>query len=135
MTRQQIPASSQNSDPYDLERFVQAQELEFEDVLSELREGKKRSHWMWFIFPQIKGLGQSNLATKFAISSKNEAEAYLNHRVLGPRLEECTRLVLLVEGHKIEDIFGYLDDLKFRSSMTLFSQVVPEGGVFLKAIE
>lgn len=113
-------------DPHNLQRFVDAQSSVYAQVCSELREGRKRTHWMWFIFPQIKGLGHSEMATRFAISSLEEAQAYLEHPILGPRLRECTRLVNLVEDRSIERIFGYPDDLKFRSSMTLFSRVAPD---------
>lgn len=123
------------NDPYDLQRFIDAQDPVFEQVCSELRIGQKRGHWMWFIFPQLRGLGNSQMATRFAISSRNEAEAYLNHSVLGPRLRECTRLVLLVEGRSIEQIFGYPDDLKFRSSMTLFASTTSENQIFKDAIQ
>jgi uncharacterized protein (DUF1810 family) len=123
------------NDPYNLQRFVDAQEPVFEQVLSELRQGHKRTHWMWFIFPQIKGLGHSEPARKFAISSREEAEAYLNHPVLGPRLKECTQLVTLVEGRSINQIFGSPDDMKFRSSMTLFSNATSDNQVFKDALE
>ena len=109
------------NDPYDLQRFVDAQDPAFEQVCAELHAGRKRSHWMWFIFPQLKGLGHSETARKFAISSRQEAEAYLQHPILGPRLRRCTQLVTEVEGRSIEQIFGYPDDLKFHSSMTLFA--------------
>src|SRR5438552_1517547 len=105
-------------DSYNLKRFVEAQETVFETVVSELRAGRKRSHWMWFIFPQIAGLGYSQTARHFAISGIEEAKAYLEHPVLGPRLVECCRLVNLIEGRSVEEIFGYPDDLKFRSSVT-----------------
>jgi len=121
-------------DPYDLRRFVEAQDPVFEQVRAELREGRKRSHWMWFVFPQIAGLGRSAMAQKFAISSRKEAEAYLRHPVLGPRLRECARLVNLVEGRTVGEIFGAPDDLKFRSSMTLFAEVAPEEEVFKEAL-
>jgi uncharacterized protein (DUF1810 family) len=114
---------------------VDAQEPVFEQVLSELRQGHKRTHWIWFIFPQIKGLGHSELARKFAISSREEAEAYLNHPVLGRRLKECTQLVTLVEGRSINQIFGSPDDMKFRSSMTLFANVASENPVFKEALQ
>ena len=122
------------NDPYHLQRFVEAQAPVFEQVRSELQKGQKRGHWMWFIFPQIKGLGHSGLASKFAISSRQEAEAYLNHPVLGPRLKECSQLVNLVEGRSIDQIFGSPDDLKFRSSMTLFAHATPENQVFKEAL-
>jgi uncharacterized protein (DUF1810 family) len=123
------------SDPYHLQRFVEAQNPVFEQVRSELRRGRKASHWMWFVFPQIRGLGYSPMAEKFAIRSQHEAEAYLRHSVLGPRLEECTRLVNAVEGRSIEQIFGSPDDLKFRSCMTLFAQAAPENQVFKDALQ
>ncbi len=123
------------SDPYDLQRFVDAQNPVYDRVRAELREGRKRSHWMWFIFPQIAGLGSSPLARGFAISSLSEATAFLEHPILGPRLAECTRLVNLVEGRPIEQIFGYPDDLKFRSSMTLFAHAAAENQVFVDALQ
>ena len=109
------------NDPFNLQRFVDAQSPIFDQVCSELRAGAKRRHWMWFIFPQIEGLGYSQLARKFAISSREEAVAYLEHPILGPRLIECTTLVNLIEDRAIEQIFSYPDDLKFRSCMTLFA--------------
>jgi uncharacterized protein (DUF1810 family) len=108
---------------FDLKRFVEAQDPVFEAVLSELRRGDKEGHWMWFIFPQIKGLGISGMSQRFAISSRAEAEAYLAHSVLGPRLIQCTELVNTVEGRSAERIFGPVDAMKFRSSMTLFREV------------
>jgi uncharacterized protein (DUF1810 family) len=123
------------SDPCDLQRFVDAQNPVYGKVCSELREGRKKSHWMWFVFPQIAGLGSSQLARKFAISSLTEASAYLEHPILGPRLAECTRLVNLVEGRPIAQIFGYPDDLKFRSSMTLFAHATPDNPVFIDALQ
>jgi len=110
-------------DPHNLQRFVEAQDPVYAQVCAELRAGQKRSHWMWFIFPQIKGLGTSPMATKFAISSRAEAQAFLDHPLLGPRLRECTRLVLQSKGNPIGQILGYPDDVKFRSSMTLFASV------------
>jgi len=123
------------NDLYDLQRFVEAQHGSFEQACTELRQGHKQSHWMWFIFPQLRGLGSSPLAVKYAISSKQEAQAYLNHSILGPRLTHCTELVVTVEGRSIEQIFGSPDDLKFRSSMTLFANVVSENNVFKQALE
>lgn len=102
-----------------LERFVQAQEPVIERVLAELRAGRKTSHWMWYVVPQIRGLGHSPMAQHFAIASRAQAEDYLRHPVLGPRLRECTRLVNEVAGRSVEEIFGYPDYLKFCSSMTL----------------
>jgi uncharacterized protein (DUF1810 family) len=123
------------SDPYGLQRFVDAQNPVYDKVCSELRDGRKKSHWMWFVFPQIEGLGSSPMARKFAISSLAEAAAYLEHPVLGPRLTECTRLVNLVEGRSIEQIFGRPDDLKFRSSLTLFARASADNQVFVDALQ
>ena len=114
------------TDPFDLERFVGAQSPVYERVLAELRRGRKQSHWMWFIFPQLAGLGHSAMAQRFAIASSEEAAAYLAHGVLGPRLRECTALVNGVEGRTISEILGSPDDLKFCSSMTLFAAVSDE---------
>jgi uncharacterized protein (DUF1810 family) len=122
-------------DPYDLERFVDAQNQVIEQVLSELRNGRKTSHWMWFVFPQLAGLGHSSMARQFGISSKAEAEAYLSHLVLGPRLRECTRLVTSVEGRSINQILGSPDDLKFRSSMTLFAHASSDNALFKDALQ
>lgn len=122
-------------DPYNLRRYVDAQERVFGQVCSELRNGSKRSHWMWFIFPQIRGLGHSAISVEYSISSLEEAKAYLNHLILGPRLRECTRLVNQIEGRSIEDIFGYPDDLKFHSSITLFAQAAPGDQVFKDALQ
>jgi uncharacterized protein (DUF1810 family) len=118
------------NDPFGLDRFVTAQNPVYDQVLAELRDGRKRGHWMWFIFPQLRGLGHSQMAAAFGIASRQEAEAYLNHPVLGTRLRECTRLVNLVEQRSITQIFGYPDDLKFRSSMTLFDRVASGSQLF-----
>jgi len=122
------------NDPYDLQRFVEAQSGCYEEVCNELRAGRKKSHWMWFIFPQLQGLGSSPMAVRYAISSKQEAEAYLQNGILGPRLRQCTELVLRVEGRSVQQIFGSPDDLKFRSSMTLFANVGAENSVFQDAL-
>jgi uncharacterized protein (DUF1810 family) len=121
--------------PFDLQRFVDAQEPVFEQVLAELRAGRKQSHWMWFIFPQLMGLGHSAMAIRYAISSREEAEAYVQHPILGPRLRDCTRLVNLVEGRSIGQIFSSPDDLKFRSCMTLFAQATSDNEVFEDAVK
>ena len=121
------------SDPFDLERFVDAQDPVFAQVTAELRAGAKRSHWMWFVFPQIEGLGRSEMARRYAIGSRQEAEAYLRHPTLGPRLRECTRLVCLTEGRSAHQIFGAPDDLKFHSSMSLFANVAPND-IFSEAL-
>ncbi len=122
-------------DPFNLQRFVEAQEPVFEQVRAELRRGRKTTHWMWFVFPQISGLGRSRLATEFAISSREEAAAYLNHPILGPRLRECTRLVNLIEGRDVGQIFGDPDDMKFRSCMTLFAHAAADNQVFRDAVQ
>jgi uncharacterized protein (DUF1810 family) len=114
---------------------VEAQEPVYAQVCAELRAGRKTSHWMWFIFPQIAGLGASAMARTFAIASLEEARAYLRHPVLGPRLEECCRLVNRIEGRTIGEIFGYPDDLKFRSSMTLFAHAADDNTVFQEALD
>jgi len=114
------------TDPFGLDRFVQAQNPVYRAVQEELTRGRKQSHWMWFIFPQVAGLGFSAMSQRYAIGSRAEAEAYLAHPVLGPRLIECTRLVLAVEGRTINAILGAPDDAKFRSSMTLFGAVSDE---------
>jgi uncharacterized protein (DUF1810 family) len=122
-------------DPYNLQRFVDAQREVFGQVLRELREGRKQSHWMWYIFPQIKGLGSSPMAQRYAILSLDEARAYWGHPVLGDRLRECTRLVTAAGGSSIEDILGYPDNLKFHSSMTLFARATePTSMVFEDAL-
>ena len=117
-------------DPWNLQRFVDAQDAVMPAVRSELRGGRKRSHWMWFVFPQLAGLGFSPMAQRYAIASLDEARAYLAHAVLGARLRECSALVLAVEGREIGEIFGAPDDLKFWSSMTLFSLADPAEAVF-----
>lgn len=109
------------ADPYDLKRFAAAQEPVFAAALAELRSGRKRTHWMWFVFPQLRGLGRSATATFYGIGSLDEARAYLAHKLLGPRLERCTNAVLAVEGRSPHEIFGSPDDMKFHSSMTLFA--------------
>lgn len=122
------------SNGFDLQRFVDAQAQVYAQVTAELRQGRKQSHWMWFIFPQIAGLGHSAMAQRFAIASRGEAAAYAAHDILGPRLKECTKLVLAVPNLSIRQILGPPDDFKFRSSMTLFEATTgnPE---FAQAIE
>ncbi len=124
------------ADPFSLERFVRAQDDggTYDQALAELRAGRKRSHWMWFVFPQIAGLGRSATAQAYAIADLAEARAYLTHPVLGPRLVECTGLVNKVEGRSVHQIFGSPDDLKFHSSMTLFAAADPEAPVFREAL-
>jgi uncharacterized protein (DUF1810 family) len=122
-------------DPYNLRRFVEAQEPVYAQVCSELQQGRKASHWMWFIFPQIRGLGSSETARHFAIANRQEATAYAAHPVLGMRLRECTGLVLQVDDKSVEQIFGYPDNLKFHSSMTLFAGTAEDNQVFLDALK
>jgi uncharacterized protein (DUF1810 family) len=117
------------ADPFNLERFVNAQAAVFPQVLEELHAGEKRTHWIWFIFPQMKGLGHSPQAAYYGIGSLQEAVAYLRHPLLSPRLLRCARLVTLVEGHSIRQILGSPDDLKFRSSMTLFARAAEEAAL------
>ena len=127
--------ASVQSDPFHLERFVHAQEGVIDRVLAELRAGRKRTHWMWFIFPQIAGLGSSEMSQFFAISGREEARAYLQHPILGPRLRQCTELVNQASTRTISEIFGYPDDLKFGSSITLFATVAPDEAVFRTALD
>ena len=124
-------------DPYDLERFVTAQDAgrTFDQAVAELRAGRKVSHWMWFVFPQIAGLGRSATAQQFAISSLDEAQAYLRHPVLGPRLTSSAQVLTDVAGRSAEQIFGGIDALKLRSSMTLFSRAAPDQPVFGQVLE
>jgi uncharacterized protein (DUF1810 family) len=122
------------SDPHNLQRFIDAQHTIYGQVRDELQAGQKESHWMWFIFPQIRGLGTSPTAQKFAITGMDEAKAYLNHPLLGVRLRECTQLVNAVNGRSIEDIFGYPDHLKFHSSMTLFAHISSGDKLFTSAL-
>ncbi len=121
-------------DRHDLERFVDAQREIYDQVLTELRLGRKRSHWMWYVFPQITGLGSSAMARQYAIASLDEAGAYFAHPVLGDRLLECTRLVTAAHAQSIEDILGYPDNLKFHSSMTLFAHAANHHEVFESAL-
>jgi uncharacterized protein (DUF1810 family) len=120
---------------FDVERFVVAQALVYERVRTELAAGAKASHWMWFIFPQLRGLGRSAMAEHFGLASRAEAKAYLAHPVLGARLRECTHLVLDVRNKTAHEIFGAPDDLKFHSSMTLFAAVAPEEDLFSRALD
>jgi len=122
-------------DRFHLQRFVEAQQPVYAAVLSELRAGRKRSHWMWFIFPQVSGLGHSATAQTFAVSSLAETVAYLAHPILGPRLRECAALVAGIDGRSIGDIFGYPDDLKFHSSMTLFAEAAPREPIFATCLQ
>lgn len=122
------------ADPFNLARFLQAQEPIYSQALAELKRGRKSSHWMWFIFPQVEGLGLSPTSTKYAVKGIEEAEAYLEHSTLSARLEECCKAVLAVQGRTAHEIFGSPDDMKLRSSMTLFAAVSPEGSIFERVL-
>jgi len=124
-------------DPYDLQRFVDAQEEggTYEQALLELRAGRKTSHWMWFVFPQRAGLGQSAMSRRYAIGSAAEARAYLNHPVLGPRLVECSEALLAHHDRSAREIFGEIDEVKLRSSMTLFAAVASERPIFQQVLD
>ncbi len=123
------------AETFNLERFIDAQAPVYEQVRLELQAGRKQSHWMWFIFPQIADLGQSPISIHFAIASLDEAKAYLAHPVLGARLRECARLALDVEGKSARDIFGSIDEIKFRSSMTLFGRAAPDEKLFQRCLD
>jgi uncharacterized protein (DUF1810 family) len=127
--------SSNGADPFDLQRFVDAQDPVYDTVIEELRNGRKRSHWIWFVFPQLRGLGRSPTAARYGISSLDEARAYLAHEVLGPRLRECTRLVAEIDGRSVEEVFGWPDDLKVRSSMTLFARATDDNADFRAVLD
>lgn len=124
-----------SDDRYDLARFVAAQAPVYAVAVAELAAGAKRSHWMWFVFPQIVGLGASPMAQRYAIASSDEARAFLAHPVLGPRLRECVRLTLMLEGRSAHEIFGAPDDRKFRSSLTLFAAAAPDEPLFEQALQ
>jgi uncharacterized protein (DUF1810 family) len=123
------------ADQYHLQRFVEAQEPVFGRVVAELQAGCKIGHWMWFIFPQLRGLGSSPMASRFGICGLEEAKAYLQHAILGPRLAACTRLTIQANRPSVTEIFGYPDNLKFRSSMTLFLHAGPDNAVFSQALD
>ena len=130
-----MAAGTDIDDRYDLQRFVAAQESVYPQIQAELAAGAKRSHWMWFVFPQLKGLGRSSMAQHYGIASKAEAQAYWQHPLLGPRLKHCSALVLGVEGKTALQILGSPDDMKFRSCMTLFAQAAPAEPVFDAALK
>ena len=124
-------------DPYDLQRFVTAQDAggTYPSAVAELRTGRKRSHWMWFVFPQVAGLGLSSMSKTYAISSLEEARRYLAHPILGARLDECARILTGLRGRSAEDIFGSIDATKLRSSMTLFARAAPDNPLFREVLE
>lgn len=123
------------TDPHDLARFVEAQEGSYRQALAEIRRGQKRSHWMWYVFPQFDGLGSSPVSRRYAIKSVAEAEAYLRHPILGPRLLEIARATLGIEGRSALEVFGSPDDMKLRSSATLFATISPPGSVFEQLLD
>ncbi len=123
------------SDPYDLERFVEAQHRTYAGVLEQLKRARKSGHWIWYVFPQIAGLGRSHMSRRYAIGSIDEARAYAAHAVLGPRLEECVRLMLAIEGESAEQVLGPIDALKFRSCLTLFEAACHDNDVFVQALQ
>lgn len=127
--------TTDTGDAFNLQRFVQAQEPVYADVLTELRNGQKRTHWMWFIFPQIDGLGYSATAKHYAIKSLAEAQAYLQHSILGPRLIECAETVLSIQGRSVAAIFGSPDNLKLHSSMTLFAAISDADSAFAQVLD
>lgn len=124
-----------HEDPYDLGRFTSAQKDIYDQVLAELRNGRKRTHWMWYIFPQLDGLGTSATTRRYAIKSREEARQYLVHPLLGSRLQECAEAVLAVEGRSVAEIFGTPDDRKLKSSMTLFASAAGPGSVFARILD
>ncbi len=129
------PQEMRVADSFDLQRFVEAQAPVYNEVRRELTVGRKQSHWMWFIFPQIAGLGQSPISIRFAIASLDEAKAYLVHPVLGARLKECAKLTLDVDGKTARGIFGGIDEMKFCSSMTLFARAAPDEELFQRCLD
>lgn len=128
-------SASNVADPFGLQRFVNAQDGVYGSVIDELLSGRKRSHWIWFVFPQLRGLGRSTTALRYGISSLEEARAYLAHEVLGPRLRECARLIVHIDGRSADDIFGRPDDLKVRSSMTLFAHATDDNADFRAVLD
>ena len=130
-----LSESNSIDDPYDLNRFVLAQAGDYELALSEITRGQKRTHWMWYIFPQLDGIASSATSKKYSIKSVEEAKAYLNHPILGTRLLECAEAVVCIERKSAAEIFGFPDDLKLRSCATLFASVMPRGSVFDRLID
>ncbi|MFO0592041.1 MAG: DUF1810 domain-containing protein [Polyangiaceae bacterium] len=130
-----MTATDDLHDPFDLTRFLVAQAHNYEDALAEITAGRKRSHWMWYVFPQIEGLGGSDMARRYSIKSLEEARAYLDHPVLGPRLLACAEAAVRVEGRSASEIFGSPDDLKLRSCATLFATLLPRDSVFQRILD
>src|SRR5437868_9058995 len=127
--------SDRAADPHNLGRFVQAQKDDYDQALAEIKSGRKRSHWMWYIFPQIDGLGFSSMSRRYSIKSLAEARAYLDHPLLGPRLVECAEAALGVDGRSAHEIFGSPDDMKLKSNATLFASVTPADSVFARLLD
>lgn len=125
----------QDQDPFNLQRFVDAQAYSYGNALAEVGNGRKTSHWMWYVFPQVRGLGRSGMAWQYGISSREEATAYLSHPVLGPRLEEISTALLQHDGTDATAIFGHIDALKLRSSMTLFAEVSPSHSIYHEVLQ
>lgn len=123
------------NDPYDLDRFVQVQAHDFDIALVEIASGRKRSHWMWYIFPQFAGLGFSAMSQRYAIRSAAEAQAYLNHPILGPRLMQCCKALLAINGRSAHEIFGSPDDMKLQSCATLYASITPMDSVFARVLK
>jgi uncharacterized protein (DUF1810 family) len=130
-----VVAAASVGDPHDLQRFVTAQNGVHESAVAQLRAGRKTGHWMWFVFPQIAGLGMSAMSQRYAISSLEEARAYLAHPVLGPRLAECTRILIELGGDDAEEIFGGIDAMKLRSSMTLFARATEDDSIYSAVLD
>lgn len=129
------PGKTESDDPFDLNRFINAQQSIYESVLSELKNGRKRTHWMWYIFPQLDGLGSSSTAKQYAIKSLEEARQYLKHPILGKRLLECSEATFAVDRRSVSDIFGYPDNLKLKSSMTLFACIAEQNSIFVRILD
>jgi uncharacterized protein (DUF1810 family) len=135
MSRTRSSDSGRTDDPFDLRRFVRAQEADYDRALAEIVSGRKRTHWMWYIFPQLDGLAFSSTSKLYSIKTVDEARAYLDHPILGPRLVACAEAVARVEGRTAQEIFGSPDDLKLRSCATLFAAVSPPGSVFARLLD
>jgi len=135
LTLRKVKEPGRKEDAYDLNRFISAQESDYEQALSEIKDGRKRSHWMWYIFPQIDGLGSSAMSRRYSIKSLDEARAYLDHPVLGTRLTACFEVLLKLEGRSAEEIFGFTDEKKLRSCATLFAAVSEPASVFQRLLD
>lgn len=130
-----VVMSQDQEDPYDLNRFIEAQDTNYDDAIAEIRAGRKRSHWMWYVFPQLTGLGQSAMSYRYGIRGEEEARAYLSHPVLGRRLHDCAEAILAVQARSAREILGTPDDLKLKSSATLFARVSSPGSIFEQILD